>query len=460
MRAPTAQYAPVPDQDDEDTTGPLALELEDADDVAPRAIPPAKASDADARPIPWRRVVLAYTIVGLDALGLMFVTPFLPSLAREAFQFSEASVGTAVGLMQGAFNLANFSSSFYLGHLSDLHGRRPLILLGLAAATLSVVSFGFSTAFWQAMVNRLLVGALDSNNAVVKAHLTDLVPTRDRARVFAYFGSTFALSRAFASAFSGVLTGIHLPALARYPYALPGLVGCLPLALLLVYCALALPESNPRALGRPAAGPAGAAPRARQPSLLEGMRLVAADALLRRLFLINALHNFANGGLLVALVLFPTLKRSSGGLGFSTLEVGLSYFWFGISGFAFQVACFERCQRRYGIRALYLAGLALFVVASLGISTAALPAARPHDAPLPPPARAATWAVLLFWNALLAVSFMAGLPVLSTMLANAARREIQGLTQGLAQSFASLLRAFGPAASGLAFSLLCSVFRE
>lgn len=63
-----------------------------------------------------------------------------------------------------------------------------------------------------------------------------------------------------------------------------------------------------------------------------------------------------------------------------------------------------------------------------------------------------SWAILLVGLTASAIGFMTGMPVVQLMLCNVADPRIQGLTQGAAQSVASLLRALGPFASGLIFS--------
>eukprot|EP00290_Baffinella_frigidus_P037040 CAMPEP_0180319116 /NCGR_PEP_ID=MMETSP0988-20121125/34816_1 /TAXON_ID=697907 /ORGANISM="non described non described, Strain CCMP2293" /LENGTH=152 /DNA_ID=CAMNT_0022304651 /DNA_START=85 /DNA_END=540 /DNA_ORIENTATION=+ len=63
------------------------------------------------------------------------------------------------------------------------------------------------------------------------------------------------------------------------------------------------------------------------------------------------------------------------------------------------------------------------------------------------------WCLIAPGIGLQGAGIMFCLPVLTTVLSNAARPDIQGLTQGTAQSISSLLRGLGPITMGSAFTL-------
>lgn len=62
------------------------------------------------------------------------------------------------------------------------------------------------------------------------------------------------------------------------------------------------------------------------------------------------------------------------------------------------------------------------------------------------------WLILLVGFTLQSIGFMSCLPMVTVFLTNVAPRDIQGLSQGTAQSLASLLRSIGPFVSGLVFT--------
>mmetsp|Transcript_34577 Transcript_34577/g.55932 ORF Transcript_34577/g.55932 Transcript_34577/m.55932 type:complete len:636 (+) Transcript_34577:94-2001(+) len=405
--------------------------------------------------IPWKRVILVYAVVGFDAIGLMFATPFLPALC-ESFGMSQNEVGAAAGMLISGYSFANFFSSFYLGHLSDRYGRRPLILLGLASTLVTTASFGFSTSFLIAFANRLFVGTCDNNISVSKAYLSDVVPPVDRAVVFAYFGAIFALSRAFSSALAGLLTGFsfNFGPFVRFPFAFPCLLGSIPLLVTFILSILYLPESNQSVLRSVNNKEVTDQLKKRGGSLVEGIRAMWTNRVLMRLFVVNCVHGFGNGSILLALVLLPTLPKHLRGLGFGTMEVGVAYTYFGLAGCAYQFIFFNRALKRIGLLHLYLTGLLASVIGCLMYPLSALPF---YFGGTTGWTGVLTWSILLLATTFIAIGFMCGLPIVSTMLSNAADPEIQGLTQGTAQSFGSLIRALGPMASGVMFSMSLSL---
>ena len=66
----------------------------------------------------------------LDMMSIGIIAPVLPKLIGT-FMDSGASTSVGYGLAQAAFAIAQFFSAPILGGLSDKHGRRPVLLLGL-----------------------------------------------------------------------------------------------------------------------------------------------------------------------------------------------------------------------------------------------------------------------------------------------------------------------------------------
>lgn len=65
--------------------------------------------------------------------------------------------------MAAAFSLGGFLSSFYLGHLSDHHGRKPILFMGVASCAVLLFLFGMSPSVEWAIANRFLEGVLNAN---------------------------------------------------------------------------------------------------------------------------------------------------------------------------------------------------------------------------------------------------------------------------------------------------------
>eukprot|EP00276_Gloeochaete_wittrockiana_P005709 CAMPEP_0184657856 /NCGR_PEP_ID=MMETSP0308-20130426/22178_1 /TAXON_ID=38269 /ORGANISM="Gloeochaete witrockiana, Strain SAG 46.84" /LENGTH=426 /DNA_ID=CAMNT_0027096215 /DNA_START=361 /DNA_END=1641 /DNA_ORIENTATION=+ len=363
-------------------------------------------------------------------------------MAASYKDISSTYIGVAVGVVSAAYYLANFFASFVIGHLSDHWGRRPLLLFGLFASFTATATFGFCDTFAKALANRVFLGFCDSNGPIAKAFLTDISPRSLRPMVFAWYGAVFALTRSLSSGASGLATALPVPiGFQHFPYALPCLLVATPLGFVFTLAVLYLEDVRvPR---KRDIGP--------QPSLWQGLKSVFGDATLRQLVLMFCIHSFGNGGVLVALVLFSSASRTEHGLGFGALENGVLYMFFGLVGFCFQVTSFKAAVRRLGLRATYRVGTMLSCLGAFLLYTSSVVA--PHTEQISSYKQLIVpWVLLLLFTAHIAIGFMIGIPIIGTMLSFAAEDEKQGLTQGTAQSCASLARSMGPFISGVLFT--------
>ena len=78
------------------------------------------------------------------------------------------------GYMESAFFIGNFAGSMIWGWLSDILGRRLIILLGLSGTIISQLMFGFSQNFGWATASRFVWGVLNGNLGVVKTYVSDV----------------------------------------------------------------------------------------------------------------------------------------------------------------------------------------------------------------------------------------------------------------------------------------------
>jgi MFS family permease len=87
----------------------------------------------------------------------------------------DSTIATQAGIIQGAFAAAQLCTAMLWGQMSDRKGRKNVILLGLAGATLSCIGFGFSTTFYQALLFRSLGGALNGNVGVMRTMVSEII---------------------------------------------------------------------------------------------------------------------------------------------------------------------------------------------------------------------------------------------------------------------------------------------
>ena len=91
---------------------------------------------------------------------------FLPDLVIQRLGYTPAGAGGAVGLLAASFSFGNFLTSSLWGHLSDVYGRKGVILFGLTSCAVFLSLFGFSNTMAVAVANRTAEGLVNSVVAV------------------------------------------------------------------------------------------------------------------------------------------------------------------------------------------------------------------------------------------------------------------------------------------------------
>ncbi|KAI9048534.1 hypothetical protein LZ554_007367 [Drepanopeziza brunnea f. sp. 'monogermtubi'] len=86
-----------------------------------------------------------------------------------------STIASQAGIMQGSFAAAQLMTAMLWGRYSDRGGRKRVLLIGLSGTMISVLGFGFSTTFWQALIFRMLGGALNGNVGVMRTMISEIV---------------------------------------------------------------------------------------------------------------------------------------------------------------------------------------------------------------------------------------------------------------------------------------------
>jgi len=125
--------------------------------------------------------------------------------------------------------------------MSDIYGRRPILLVGACGALLSTIMFGFSFNYPFAIFARFLNGLLNGNIGVAKTYLGEITDSTNQFRAFGLIGLTWgagSIAGALAGGFFSRITektnffdnnGIF----GKFPYLLPNL-----LSAILQFCGL------------------------------------------------------------------------------------------------------------------------------------------------------------------------------------------------------------------------------
>ena len=131
--------------------------------------------------------VLFLTVV-IDLLGFGIVLPLLPRYGR----LYNAS-GLEIGMLMASFSAMQFLFATLWGKLSDRHGRRPLILLGLAGSVGSYLLFAFANTYLLLLVSRILAGIFAATIGTAQAYIADMTGRAGRGKGMAMIGAAFGV---------------------------------------------------------------------------------------------------------------------------------------------------------------------------------------------------------------------------------------------------------------------------
>jgi len=199
--------------------------------------------------LPWVPIFALLTVTMSEGIIACSLFPFLPFMVED-FGLRLSDVGFFAGLLGSAYNFSQFLSGVHWGRLSDVWGRRPVLIIGVSTQAAAMVLFGLSSSLRQALLWRFLGGLLNGNTGVGRAVMRDLTDESNRTRGFALLGTAYGMGFVLGPALGGMLAR---PAeafpelfggtlLETYPYLLPSAastLGCYPALL----CMWFLPSS-------------------------------------------------------------------------------------------------------------------------------------------------------------------------------------------------------------------------
>jgi len=181
-----------------------------------------------------RPIVVIYLCVALDAMGIGLVFPILPALVGEVAH--AASVAPLIGVMAALYAAMQLVCAPVLGALSDRLGRRPVMLVSMAGATVNYVLLACAPGVWLLLLGRAIAGLTAANVSVATAYITDISPESMRARRFGLMNAMFG---------AGFIVGPVLGgALGDYWVRLPFVAAAVLNAGNLLLACFALPESH------------------------------------------------------------------------------------------------------------------------------------------------------------------------------------------------------------------------
>jgi MFS family permease len=142
---------------------------------------------------------LMFLTVFIDLIGFGIIIPLLPLYAKQF-----GATGLTVGLLFMSYSLMQFFFAPMWGRLSDRIGRRPVLMISLAASAVGYLIWGFSSSLAMLFLSRIVAGFGNANLAVAQAYISDVTPEEDRSRGMGMIGAAFGLGFVLGPAIAGI----------------------------------------------------------------------------------------------------------------------------------------------------------------------------------------------------------------------------------------------------------------
>ncbi len=177
-----------------------------------------------AQPVGRSALALIALIVFLDMTGVGIIIPVLPGLISELSGEDIQHAALLGGGLLFAYSAMAFFCAPIIGGLSDRYGRRPVLLVTLAAMGIDYFVMAWAPTLLWLLIGRLISGAMGATWAAANSCIADLFPPEERGAKFGLLGGAGAAGFVLGPALGGLLGeyGLRLPFVAAGTLALLG----------------------------------------------------------------------------------------------------------------------------------------------------------------------------------------------------------------------------------------------
>ena len=363
----------------------------------------------------------------VDMVGLLMVLPLLPFYAVRLRgggvmvslleRVGLAGDGFVVAILVASFSVAQLLSAPLWGRVSDRYGRRPALLIGLAASSIAYIIFAFAGSVDLLFISRIVQGAGGGTVGVIQAYVADATAPENRARSLGWLSAATNV---------GVAIGPALGSLTRYwGDAAPGLFAAGLAAVNMVFVWYYLTESHDVS----AAGRLARSARPQRRSLDAVWRVVThPNEPSSRLIWIYAIAFLAFSGMTAVLALFLAAR-----FGVDERTIGYFFVYIGVISVVTRAGVLGWAVDRVGEARLSRLGALLL---ALGLATIPL---------------TYSYGPLAIAVALVPLGTAFTFPCVTSLLSRVIGSHERGLYMGVQQSFGGIARVLGPLWAGLAY---------
>lgn len=405
-----------------------------------------------------RTVYMIFMSLLLDLLAFTVILPLLPSLLDhyrlhdssgglypfllDKVRYFQQLVGAPDrfnsvlfgGFLGSLFSFLQFVASPLVGGLSDVYGRKPIMLLCVVGIAVSYVIWALSHSFAMFVIARIVGGISKGNVSLSMAVITDVSTSATRGFGMALVGVAFSVGFVVGPLIGAMFAKwAHTKAGYSDWFVVPALFSCTLATTNILFLLLCYKESLPK--------------EKRAKSVARSLNQAVAYISIPALFKFTAVQNISNKDKkelqTLGLVYFVYLFIYSGleftltflthhKFGFTSMEQGWMFFGIGLTMAVLQGSWIRRVPPN-ATKKMATRGLFLIVPSFLCVSFAS------------------TASLLYVGLFLFAVSTAMVVPCMMTMASEFGTTAHKGTVMGIFRSLGALARAFGPVVASVAY---------
>ncbi len=143
-----------------------------------------------------------FLIVFSNLLGFGIIIPLLPYYAENF-----GANPNEVTLLMASYSLMQLIFSPILGRVSDMFGRKKILILCLFGSAISYSLLYFATSFTLIIFARSIAGIFASTTAIANAYVTEITSLKNRSKGMGLIGAAFGLGFVFGPVIGGYFGG-------------------------------------------------------------------------------------------------------------------------------------------------------------------------------------------------------------------------------------------------------------
>jgi MFS transporter, DHA1 family, tetracycline resistance protein len=150
-------------------------------------------------------IIFIFITLVIDVIGFGLIIPVFPKLISELKGVGVGEASKYGGYLLFVFAFAQFIFSPLIGALSDKFGRRPILLMALAAFAIEYVILATTNNYNVLVFTRILTGITGASFTTANAYIADISNDEDRAKNFGMVGAAFGIGFIIGPLIGGIL---------------------------------------------------------------------------------------------------------------------------------------------------------------------------------------------------------------------------------------------------------------